>query len=309
MALQHFLEILSAFLFLFSMYSMASMAGLLSERSGIVNIGIEGTMIIGAVWFALLSNLFNGLMGIWWILILSLIISIAISSLYTQLLSVVTIQYMADHTIAGTGLNLLAPALAMLFAGMLTGNTSVVPQSDLKYFTTTLKDGGIFSYLSILTTSISLIVLVSGWFILTKTRVGLRLKASGENPYALETSGVSVNKTKYTSMLFAGALAGFAGAIFAMDKSFHFTVNGSGFISLGILIFGQWSIIGITIGSALIGILVAIFQNWVTVFGGQSQLGYLMNTIPFIIPLIGLMIFKSVSGPASVGKPFRKDMR
>ena len=305
----NFLEILSAFLFLFSMYSMASMAGLLSERTGIVNIGIEGTMVIGAVWFALLSNTFNGHMNVWWILIVSLIISIVLSSLYTQLLSVVTINYMADHTIAGTGLNLLAPALAMLFAGILTGNTSSISQIDFKYFSATLSDGGSFSFLSIIMVVISVTILFMGWFILSKTRTGLRLKASGENQYALETSGVSVNKTKYKSMLFSGALAGFAGAIFVMDKSFHFTVNGSGFIALGILIFGQWSIIGITIGSALIGILVAIFQNWVTVFGGDSQVGYLMNTIPFIIPLIGLMIFKSVSGPASVGKPFRKDMR
>lgn len=308
--MEHFLEILSAFLFLFSMYSMASMAGLLSERSGVVNIGIEGTMIIGAVWFALLSNIFNEYMNIWLVLILSLIISIMLSSLYTQILSVVTIKYMADHTIAGTGLNLLAPALAILLAGIMTGNTSEISQSDFKYFSITLPgDGGIFSTLSIITTLLSLIILATGWFVLNKTRVGLRLKASGENPYALETSGVSVNKTKYIALAIAGALSGFAGAIFVMDKSFHFTVNGSGFISLGILIFGQWSIIGITIGSALIGILVAIFQNWVTVFGGESQLGYLMNTIPFIIPLIGLMIFKSVSGPASVGKPFRKDMR
>jgi len=304
-----FLEILSAFLFLFSMYSMASMAGLLSERTGIVNIGIEGTMIIGAVWFALISNVLNDTMNVWGILIISLFISIILSSIYTQLLSVVTINYMADHTIAGTGLNLLAPALAMLFAGILTGNTSSISQIDFKAFSLTLSDGGVFSFLSIIVTVISVSILLIGWFILSKTKTGLRLKASGENPYALETSGVSVNKTKYKSMLFSGALAGFAGAIFVMDKSFHFTVNGSGFIALGILIFGQWSIIGITIGSALIGILVAIFQNWVTVFGGDSQVGYLMNTIPFIIPLIGLMLFKSVSGPAAVGKPFRKDMR
>lgn len=306
----HFLEILSAFLFLFSMYSMASMAGLLSERSGIINIGIEGTMIIGAVWFALLFNWFTGVVGnVGLSLILSLILSIGLSAAYTQILSVVTINYMADHTIAGTGLNLLAPALAMLFAGVLTGNTSEVPQVDLKWFSQTLSDGGSFSYLAIAMVVISLIILFIGWFVLSKTRAGLRLKASGENPYALETAGVSVNKTKYIAMLFAGALAGFAGAIFVMDKSFHFTVNGNGFIALGILIFGQWSIVGITIGSALIGILVAIFQNWVTVFGGESQLGYLMNTIPFIIPLLGLMMFKSVSGPAAVGKPFRKDMR
>lgn len=305
----HFLEILSAFLFLFSMYSMASMAGLLSERSGIVNIGIEGTMIIGAVWFALLSNSLNGLMNVWWILIISLIVSITLSALYTQILSVVTINYMADHTIAGTGLNLLAPALAILLSGIITGNTSEISQPDFKNFSITLSDGGAFSLLSILVLIISLTILSIGWFVLNKTRVGLRLKASGENPYALETSGVSVNKTKYIALAFAGALAGFAGSIFVIDKSFHFTVNGSGFIALGILIFGQWSIIGITIGSALIGLLVAIFQNWVTVFGGESQLGYLMNTIPFIIPLVGLMIFKSVSGPSAVGKPFRKDMR
>ena len=304
-----FLEILSAFFFLYAMYSMASMAGLLSERTGVINIGVEGTMVIGAAWFSLMFTEFQPSLGTGGSLVVALILAIIISSIYTQILSIITVKYLANHVIAGTGLNLLAPALAILTSGLMTGNTASISTPDLKEFFHPLTDGGHFSYLGLYLTIVAMIISVAGLFFFKKTKYGLRFKAAGENPYALETSGISVNKMKYIALIFSGALAGFAGAIFVMDKQFTFSVFGNGFIAIGILIFGQWTIIGTTIGSALIGILVAIFQNWVTVFHGESQAGYLMNMIPFVIPIIGLMIFKNVTGPAAIGKPFKKDMR
>ena len=304
-----FLEILSAFFFLYAMYSMASMSGLLSERSGVINIGVEGTMVIGAVWFALLFNEFNKTINVQGSIALAIIISVIISAIYIQILSLITVKYLANHVIAGTGLNLLAPALGILTSGIMTGNTALVSQPDLRSYFIVLSDGGHFSTLGVIVTAFTIVISVSAWFFLNKTKYGLRLKASGENPYALETSGISVNKMKYIALTFSGLLAGFAGTVFVMDKQFTFSVFGNGFIAIGILIFGQWTIVGTTIGSGLIAILVAIFKNWVTVFGGESQTGYLMNMIPFVIPIVGLMIFKNVTGPASIGKPFKKDMR
>ena len=307
--MNNFLEILSSFFLLYAMYSLASMSGLFSERSGVINIGVEGSMIIGAVWFSLLYALMHDQVGTYGSVVISLIVSIAITALYTQILGITTVRYLADHVIAGTGLNLLAPALAILTSGIITDNTAVVVIPDLKDFNIALGNGSHFSMLGVYVTILAIAFSLTAWFFLNKTKYGLRLKASGENPYALETSGISVNKMKYIAITLSGALAGLAGAIFVFDKQFTFSVLGNGFISIGILIFGQWTIIGTAIGSGLVAVLVAIFQNWVVVFEGTSQTSALLNIIPFVIPILGLMIFKNVSGPSAIGKPFKKDMR
>lgn len=307
--MEAFLKLLSTFLMLFTVYSMASMSGLISEKSGIVNIGIEGTMVIGAAWFALMYGVLSPEMNSVLKLLISLSVSISISALYIQLLSVATITFMSDHVIAGTGLNLLAPSLAILCSGLLTGKTSFIDKPNLDAFLHTTTYGYDFQMLFIWMAIIAIIILLIGAYILNKTRMGLRLETAGENPYALEASMVSVTSVRYKAIFIAGLLAGFAGSVYAMDAQFYFTVKGSGFIALGILIFGQWTFRGITIGSALIASLISIFQNWVFAFGLNPQTGVLMSAIPFIIPLIGLLIFKSSNGPTAVGKPFRKDVR
>jgi|GEM_PF-517548 len=152
-----FLEILSSFFLLYAMYSLASMSGLFSERSGVINIGIEGSMVIGAVWFSLLYSEMAPTVGTYGSVIISLLVSIIITALYTQILSITTVRYLADHVIAGTGLNLMAPALAILTSGIMTENTAVVVIPDLKDFNIPLGNGSHFSLLGLYVTILAII--------------------------------------------------------------------------------------------------------------------------------------------------------
>lgn len=293
------------FLILFSAYLLASSSGLISEKSGTVNISIEGTMIMGATIYSLLMN-GNGLgwqdsMGSTGV-ILAMLMSGVIGVIFGLALGSATSFFKADNIIAGTALNLLAPTLFIMIRFSVTGGD--FPLDTQPIWT-------IASWLPYLILSISLTIALTLWIILNKTIVGLRLRTAGENPYSLETAGKSTNRTRFITLLFAGFLAGMSGAMIRMAEWNEFvgTVYGAGFISLGIVIFGQWKIQGVVIGSAIIAILLATIQVFSAELEFVEKYKDLFSIIPFVIPLITLMLFKKVSPPAAAGKPFSKSNR
>lgn len=316
---------LSIALILYSVYQLGSLAGIFSERAGVANIAIEGNMIVGAVLFAIIYELLtDGNVGQLESVIASLLIAVPIAATYMCLLSWLTNRYLADHIIAGTGLNLLAPVL-MIFAynilsptisGDLRAESIMLNISELQAH---LNIGGRvnnnFSYLTIAFVVLTLFICVIAAFVLNKTRFGLRLKSSGENPYALETSGVSVAKTRLTALYIAGLLSALAGAIFVTKgtSSFYFTVNGSGFLAIGVLILGQYKVLGTFIGSIVMASFIGFFDTLIVIKGNTdevfNQVSFLYRMIPFAIPLVGLMIFRKSYVPASVGQNFKKDQR
>lgn len=286
----------------FSIYSLGSLAGLLSEKSGIVNIALDGKMIMGGLIFTLFFQIngFEESLG-WFSSYLALILAGLFSMLYATLLCFFTINLLSDHVITGTALNMIAPAFSLLVMFAIpNGGTTI---SDVGHSSSW--SGNMDSFVIIMTI-VTILILLFFTFFFHKTNYGLRLKASGENPYALETAGISVKKTRWFAVMTAGFLSGMAGAIFVANlDSFSGTVNGSGYLSLAILILGQWTIIGITSFSLLFSVLVAVVSE--IDIGISSELAH---TIPFILPLIVLVIFKAKSnGPSSAGKPFKKDMR
>ncbi len=295
-----FTSFLTTFIILFAVYMLASTAGLISEKSGTVNIAIDGTMIMGALAYASMAswdaywNAF-GVMAPF----VTLFFAMLVGMIYAQLLSFATINLMADQVITGTALNLFAPALSLiLLFQYFKLNQIIIPATTMSWYVIPL----IFLILALL-----IILFIS--FLLTKTTFGLRLKAVGENPYALETAGHSVYKMRWQALTIAGALAGLAGGMFIFYNSGSFagTVNGAGFIALAIVIFGQWKIKGIVLGSfilAFIGSLALLLMLLV------PEIPYeIMNIIPFVIPILILCIFKSKKGPKSSGIPFKKDSR
>lgn len=304
-----FIKLFSSFLVLYSIYQLGSLSGLFSERSGTANIAIEGNIIVAASIFAIIWAAMSGTGILPYIsLIISIFISVFISSFYILLLGFITNKYFANQIIVGTGLNLLAPALGFFLYGFLVADssTSVAPSfGNWIIFVKGNQFQTLFIYFII---TVIIIVLIS-IFILNKTVFGLRLKSAGENPYSLETSGHSVFKMRMMALWISGILSSFAGVIFLTKSTFSFTVNGAGFLSLGILILGQWRVSGTVIGSIIFAFFISFFQNWTIVFPDYKDLQYLMNIIPFIIPLIGLMIFKSHSAPKVVGTNFKKDQR
>ncbi len=300
-------EFITALLGFIIIYSLSSFSGLISERSGVVNIALDGKMIIGALVFASLYQIpeFTDTLGFATPFV-AIIIAGLVTSLYSTLLSLATINFMADQVIAGTALNMLSPALSLLIMKTAFNSDTITGiDANLGTWAGTMNEFIIVMFL------ITILIMVGAWFFISKTSYGLRLKSAGENPYALETAGVSVKKTRWIALTVAGFLSGVAGSIFPIITSGTFggTVNGSGFISLAILIVGQWSVIGISIVAVIFSSFSAIASSWTSIFDGSAIPFELINIIPFIIPIVVLVIFKSSNGPSAVGKPYKKDMR
>ncbi len=320
------LSILLAFILpLYAVYQLGSLAGIFSERAGVANVAIEGNMILGAVLYAVLFQIISGIEGMNEIaaIVISLVLTTSLASTYMMLLSHATNKYMGDHIIIGTGMNLLAPAIGFLLYFMFSPN---VPALHPTNFTINYGD-----YMNIINNGVVrekellwihvvfaigaiVIAIISAW-VLNKTKFGLRLKSSGENPYALETSGVGVAKTRRNALYIAGMLSALAGAAFVSKDTFFFTVKGSGFLAIGIMILGQYRVFGTIIGSVLMAVLIGYFDAVVFLHGPianseiMRQYQVLLKAIPFIIPLIGLMIFRKSYVPKSVGQNFKKDQR
>ncbi len=324
---------LSLFIPLYCVYQLGSLAGIFSERSGVANIAIEGNMIIGAVTFALLFQNLNLLadgttmseFGTLKSFIIAILIALPLSATFMMLLGILVNRYQADHIIAGTALNILAPLLMIMLylifsphsGGTLRPDKIDIGVDGLNDFIWHLYPGGFENsemnkmYIVFLIITV-LIVIVSAFF-LNKTRFGLRLKTSGENPYALETAGISVNRTRYKALFISGLLASLAGMVFLTKDTFFFTVNGSGFLAIGILILGQYRVLGTVFGSLILAAFISFFEILPLYLGTGSdsidQLTNVFKMIPFLIPLLGLAFFKTSYSPKAVGKNFKKDQR
>ncbi|BDV02683.1 MAG: ABC transporter permease [Candidatus Hepatoplasma vulgare] len=300
---------ISTFFAFIAVYTMGSFAGLLSEKSGIVNIALDGKMIIGALVFALLlSN--QGFIETFGKA--TPYVAILIAGLVTAVFSIVftipSVYFMSDQVITGTAINLFSVAFSVLMITTVLHSNSI----SIDITATSASWAGGINTTAIIMLPISILVIVIGWIIINKTHYGLHLRTSGENPYALETAGVSVYKTRVIALTLAGFFTGIGGAMFpiAMSGTFSGTVNGSGFISLAILIIGQWNVIFIFLVSLAFAGLTAVSTMWVTFQNLNDALPYeLFNIIPFILPLIILPFIKNSSSPAFAGKPYKKDLR
>ncbi len=318
---------LSVFIPLYCVYQLGSLAGLFSERSGVANVAIEGNMIVGAVVFSIIQQLmvvnFSPLVSF----VTALILGVVLSGLFMMLLAIMTNRYLADHIISGTALNILAPAAMILLYMVLStnvdtsnpgspvwsGNIPPLISEWTWHLTIDGKSNNSFNTMYIVLLAITLIILLMSNFALNKTKFGLRLKSSGENPYALETAGVSVRRTRTTALYIAGLLSSLAGIAFAVKGSFFFTVKGSGFLAIGILILGQYRIMGTIIGSIIMAAFIGAFDT-IELLKGTSDLGFIKNVnilkmIPYLVPLIGLVFLKTSYVPKAVGTNFKKDQR
>ncbi len=298
--------ILESFIVLWASYMLASLAGLFSEKSGIVNIGLNGIMVMGAMSFSIVmaSTQMRDTFGVYTPFI-GLIVGGGVGILVSLLFGFFVINLYSDQIIVGTAINIIAAALSIIIIKSIYHQDFINFTVDNPAFSSEM----IINVIYIAFLVIAILIMIFCFFIFKNTKFGMRIKASGENPYALETSGVSVNKIRYQSVIISGFLAGMAGAIAmqSMQNNFQGTVNGMGYIAIAILIFGQWKVIGITIGSFVIAILMAIGQYWLTFdINFPSEI---VNTLPFVIPILVMMVTKTSNAPKMVGKPFKKDER
>lgn len=292
-----------------------AIAGTFSERSGVVNIGLEGIMVIGAFSSAIFNIMFFDYFGnsTPWI---AMLFGGVIGILFSLLHAVATINLRADHIVSGTALNLLAPGLSVFLVRIIYDRAQTGPLKRSFGITSfpLLKDipviGKIFftsvtplGYLGILTG-------VIGWFILFKTPFGLRLRAVGEHPVAAESVGINVYLYKYAGVLISGFLGGIGGAIQAQAIVNEFgvlTISGQGFMAMAAMIFGKWNPIGVTFAAIFFGFAQSLSRvgHYIPII--QNVPSIYLQILPYVLTIIVLVAFIGKSeAPEALGKPYIK---
>lgn len=288
---------------------LTALGGLFSERSGVVNIGLEGIMLFGALAAAVVTQRLevpflasDPNVQIWWVPWVGLLAGAVVGGLVAWVHAIASIKYKADQIISGTAINLLAlgvPSLVLeYYYDNSTSSQEVVNRLPL------IPVGS--ENLSPLVFLAFLLVPVI-WWVLFKTPWGLRLRAVGEHPEAAETMGVNVIRTRYIAVVISGLLAGIAGAYLSIGFLNQFVKGmsaGLGFIALAALIVGKWHPIGILGSTLLFGFASALSIQ----LTGRNILPVpVVQAIPFILTMLVLVGFIGRSRPpAAVGKPYDK---
>lgn len=327
---------------------IVALAGVFAERSGIINLALEGIMIFGAFVGVLFVRIMQEAMvfenakssGNWVALqlfeILAMLVAGILGSLFSLLLAFAAINLKADQTIGGTALNMLAPALVLFFVRiMVNQNTIMMAKGDAASWfmikKTTLgfdKDadlgffGNTFLNKFYLATYICILLYIILSIILYFTKFGLRLRSCGENPQAADSLGINVVKMRYTGVIISGFLAGMGGFVYALTSSncsANGDVAGFGFLALAVMIFGNWKPLNIAGGALLFGLFKCIAACYSTLdINGDgiywlSEIGvssHVYRLLPYVITLLVLAFTSKKSrAPKAEGIPYDKGSR
>ncbi len=327
---------------------IVALAGVFAERSGIINLALEGIMIFGAFIGVMFVRLMQGNAGILaakaagdWVALqglelLVMLVAGIMGAIFSLLLSFASINLRADQTIGGTALNMMAPALVLFLVRivanqntlqMVTGDSAswfmikkstlgIDKNTDLGFF------GETFLNKTYIATYICIILFVVLSVILYKTKFGLRLRACGENPQAADSLGISVTKMRYIGTTISGFLAGMGGFVYSLTTA-NCTANGDvagfGFLALAVMIFGNWKPLNIAGASLLFGLFKCIAAAYSSIdINGDgvywlAEIGissHLYRMLPYIITLVVLAFTSKKSrAPKAEGIPYDKGQR
>ena len=301
-----------------SVLILVALGGCFSEHSGVINIGLEGIMVVGALGGALIMKFLPGDTSAFLIILLVVLTSIVFGLIYSLLLAVAAINFKADQTLVGTAMNLLGTAAATVFVkAMNTAESVDNVSSTIQYIgpkkAFLVNIGGFeFNWFMLL----AVVALVASYVTLYKTRFGLRLCACGEHPQAADSVGINVYKMRYAGVLISGALGGLGGIVYitagVSEWKFENGVAGFGFLALAVMIFGQWKPVRIAWAAVLFGFFRAL-SNVYTGFDFLSGLNLpssVYNMLPYIISLIVLAFTSQRSrAPKAEGIPYDKGQR
>ncbi|MBD8925932.1 MAG: ABC transporter permease [Lachnospiraceae bacterium] len=286
---------------------LAALGSCFSERSGVINIGIEGMMTIGAFTGAVVAHF----TGNGWIGFLCGGLAGAVLAL---LHAFICIQLQADQTIAGTAINFLGPGLALFICKAMFDNSSETPSLAPSEKLPKLFDGvfesGSFGYNVLNVYAVAYLVFVFAiicWFVFYKTKFGAHLRACGEHPQACESLGINVYGVRYACVIISGFMAGLGGAFATLATVSHFrptVIVGQGFIAIAAVIFGKFSPGGTTLACLLFGLCSGI-KSLASM--GNSVSPNLISMIPYIVTILTLVLFVGrAKAPAANGKIFTK---
>lgn len=301
-----------------SVLLLVALGGCFSERSGVINLGLEGIMVAGALGGALVMKYFPGLSDPAMILLV-ILGSVLFGMVFSLLLAVAAINFQADQTLVGTAMNLLATAGAtVLVKGINMAEdpnnvASTIHYIEQKKAFSLIKIGGFeVSWFMVVT----VILLIVANIVLYRTRLGLRLMACGEHPQAADSVGINVYKMRYIGVLISGFLGGLGGIVYitagVSEWKFENGVAGFGFLALAVMIFGQWKPNLIALAALLFG----LFRALSNVYSGFDILtalnipGTFYKMLPYIISLLVLAISsKNSRAPKAEGIPYDKGQR
>lgn len=279
----------------------AGLGGLFSERSGVINIALEGMMLAGAFTGAVITyetgNPYVGFLA-----------GAAAGAFLALVYAVAVIKFEADQVVAGMAINFLMVGLPSLISGAIYDSAGSTPQIDkanlLPNFFNSVSVASILAFL--------LVPLV--WYVMYKTPFGLRLRATGENPGAADAAGVSVTGLRYVAVLISGLLAGAGGAYLSIGQSSLFTISmtaGRGFIALAALILAKWRPVPLLLACLFFGFMEALtinIQGVVKLPSGEDIPVQFIQMIPYVLTIIVLAGFIGTSrAPKALGIPYRKE--
>ena len=301
-----------------SVLILVALGGCFSEHSGVINIGLEGIMVMGALGGALMMKLLPDGTSAIVMIVLVVLASILLGMLYSLLLGVAAINFKADQTLVGTAMNLLGTAAATVFVKAMNTAESVDNVSSTIQYINAKKaflvniNGFEFNWFMLL----ALIALVCSYVVLYKTRFGLRLMACGEHPQAADSVGINVYKMRYAGVLISGMLGGLGGIVYitagVSEWKFEYGVAGFGFLALAVMIFGQWKPTRIALAALLFGFFLAL-GNVYTGFEFLKALNLpsgVYNMLPYIVSLNVLAFTSKKSrAPKAEGIPYDKGLR
>ena len=301
-----------------SVLTLVALRGCFSEHSGVINLGLEGIMVMGALGGALAMNMFSSIENPFLMIGIVCITAIIFGMLYSCLLAIASVNFNADQTLVGTAMNLLSTSVAAVIVRTYNSSKNVDDVSTiLKYVSQKklfiFRIGGFeFNWMML----IALILLVVMYIVLYKTKFGLRLRACGENPQAANSVGIDVYRMRWAGVLISGFLGGLGGITYIMsgvsEWKFEAGVAGFGFLSLAVMIFGQWKPQKIALAALLFG----FFRALSNVYTGIDFLAALnipstvYNMLPYIISLIVLAFTsRNSAAPKAEGMPYDKGQR
>ena len=301
-----------------SVLLLVALGGCFAEHSGVINIGLEGIMVFGALGGALMMKYLPDGSPAFVMICMTILAAILCGVLYSLLLAVSAINFKADQTLIGTAMNLLAVAAATVFVKAL--NTAEDPNnvsSTIQYINAKkafLVNIGGFEFNWFM--ALALVLLIGSHVLLYKTKFGLRLMACGEHPQAAASVGINVYSMRYAGVMLSGLLGGIGGLVYitagVSEWKFENGVAGFGFLALAVMIFGQWKPTRIALAALLFG----LFRSLSNVYAGFPLLANLnipsnvYNMLPYIISLLVLALTsKKSAAPKAEGIPYDKGTR
>lgn len=314
---------------------LVALGGMFSERSGTINIALEGIMITGSFAGSLFLRTINiSLLGSvpahpQLIMLLAVLVAGIVGGLFSLLLAFAAVHLKADQTIGGTALNMVAPALAVVLAWTIQGQgqtqVSLPAWLRIRPEDFGLISGGadagfleriVFKSFYI-TTPIAILILIASIIIYNRTRFGLRLRSCGEHPQAADSLGINVYKMRYIGVAISGVLAGIGGLAFtvAAGTSFQPDVAGYGFLGLAVMIFGNWKPLRIFFAALFFSLFktlsgLADSIPFLPSFEGIAEKQYIYLMLPYIVTMVVLAFTSKTSrAPKAEGIPYDKGLR